>query len=422
MSVAGLDAVVTASPVNVRYLTGYACRAEGLFEEWMLRPGGTTAPAQEAFAILRPVGDATLLVAAGVAPDALRCATDDIRVFGRPPYDEPVVRRHLPGELLPVLTAQEHVMGDDAPTGLIALLRHLGLADAVLGIDRDGMAPHTVANLAEALPKATFRNCSNLLRLTRMVKDAFELELLERSAAINEQSAHEVLAAALPGDSIHKLRSEFVRYVCAAGADFGHFATGEWGLGGSTSSGYVLADGDVLCVDFGCRAAGYFADAGVTVALGALRPELYRRYEALRAAILEVGIDAMAPGVAASAVHHAMASYLAGEGLTGAFPTGHGIGLEVRDYPIVVPDTGLRIADDTVDVPADVLLEEGMVVNLEVTQFIPGVGSLEVEVTTLVTGAGARPFVTQERSEPLAPDFTLTRQRQRRSNLTRDSA
>jgi Xaa-Pro aminopeptidase len=131
-------------------------------------------------------------------------------------------------------------------------------------------------------------------------------------------------------------------------------------------------------------------------------------------AVVGVDRDGMAPRTVANLAQ-------AGRGLTGTFPTGQ-VGLEVRGYPIVVPDTGLRIADDTVGVPADVLLEEGMVVNLEVTQFIPGVGSLEVEVTTLVTGSGARPFVTQERSEPLAPDFTLTRQRQRRSNLTRDSA
>jgi Xaa-Pro aminopeptidase len=101
-------------------------------------------------------------------------------------------------------------------------------------------------------------------------------------------------------------------------------------------------------------------------------------------AVVGVDRDGMAPRTVANLAQ-------AGRGLTGTFPTGHGIGLEVRGYPIVVPDTGLRIADDTVGVPADVLLEEGMVVNLEVTQFIPGVGSLEVEVTTLVTGSGARP-------------------------------
>jgi Xaa-Pro aminopeptidase len=121
----------------------------------------------------------------------------------------------------------------------------------------------------------------------------------------------------------------------------------------------------------------------------------------LRAAILEVGAAAVAPGVRASSVHHAMADHLAGEGVNGCFPHGHGLGLEIRDYPILVPDTGLRIADDTVDVAADLPLEAGMVVNLEVTQFLPGVASLEVEIGLVVTETGARPLAAQERAAPV---------------------
>jgi Xaa-Pro aminopeptidase len=109
----------------------------------------------------------------------------------------------------------------------------------------------------------------------------------------------------------------------------------------------------------------------------------------------------MRPGVRASAVHHAMADHLAARGITAVFPHGHGLGLELRDYPILVPATGLRIADECVDVDSDLELEPGMVVNLEASVFIAGVASVEVEITTVVTDGGARPFVPQDRSQPV---------------------
>lgn len=32
-------------------------------------------------------------------------------------------------------------------------------------------------------------------------------------------------------------------------------------------------------------------------------------------------------------------------GFTASYPHGHGVDLEVRDYPTIVPDNGLRIQD-----------------------------------------------------------------------------
>ena len=42
-----------------------------------------------------------------------------------------------------------------------------------------------------------------------------------------------------------------------------------------------------------------------------------------------------------------------------------------------------------------------MVVNLEVSLFLPGVAGLEVEATMLVTEHGARQLVEQDRARPL---------------------
>jgi Xaa-Pro aminopeptidase len=97
-----------------------------------------------------------------------------------------------------------------------------------------------------------------------------------------------------------------------------------------------------------------------------------------------------------------MADALDACGVAGCLtPHGHGVGLEVRDYPIVVPANGLRIRDDCIDEPADLPLEENMVLALEVSQYLPGIGSLHHERTFVVSGDGGRQLVAYEREAPI---------------------
>ena len=93
---------------------------------------------------------------------------------------------------------------------------------------------------------------------------------------------------------------------------------------------------------------------------------------------------------------------MAARGVTATFPHGHGLGLEIRDYPILVPDNGLRISDDCIDEPSNLPLEENMVINLEVTIMAPGIGSVEIEQTFVVTANGSRPLVEQNRGIPIS--------------------
>ena len=90
-------------------------------------------------------------------------------------------------------------------------------------------------------------------------------------------------------------------------------------------------------------------------------------------------------------------------GIAVSFPHGHGVGLEVRDYPILVADTGLRIRDDCVDEPADLPLEENMVLNMEAMVFALGEASVHIEQSFVVGAAGAEPLVEQDRSSPFIP-------------------
>ena len=98
-----------------------------------------------------------------------------------------------------------------------------------------------------------------------------------------------------------------------------------------------------------------------------------------------------------------MRTYLAEHGITACFAHGHSFGLEVRDYPIIVEDSGLRLHDDCIDVPADLPLEIDMVINLEAPLYLSGAASLHLEQTFLVTAAGGQPLVPLERRQPFQP-------------------
>jgi Xaa-Pro aminopeptidase len=88
-------------------------------------------------------------------------------------------------------------------------------------------------------------------------------------------------------------------------------------------------------------------------------------------------------------------------GISGSNAHGHGIGLEVRDYPIIMPNNGLRIRDDCIDISADVPLEADMVINLELPLYLFGAGSLHMEQTFLITPEGCRRMDSDEPTRPL---------------------
>ena len=84
----------------------------------------------------------------------------------------------------------------------------------------------------------------------------------------------------------------------------------------------------------------------------------------------------------------------------GSFPDaivqGHGLGVEIREYPLLVPPVDERLRDDCVDVSADLELEAGMVVNLEASLFGLGDTSLHMEETYLITENGAEALTRSE--------------------------
>jgi len=392
----GLDVLVATSPVNITYFSGYYCWLDPLFKDYMMVPGAPSHLAQR-YALLTSDGEVSLVVSPQFAVNAADLGVNELHFFGGTGLDFSLEAKALPEQARGWYDHLRAPIPNVTPTdALLTIIKTRGLAR--IGIEVEGLTPPARDELLRRLPNA--KDCTNLIRLIRMVKSDEEIRRLARAAEISEIAAMEALSR--PGGRVTDMVHHYRARIAGLGADFDHFAYGMYGMGIATEPAHILSQDSVEYVDFGCRYQYYSSDSGTTLAYAELPPALESRYVALQAC-MDAGKKLLRPGVKASVVQAAMQQTLKDYAITESFPHGHGVGLEVRDYPILVPDSGLRIRDDCVDVPADLPLETNMVVNLEAPLFLAGVGSLHIEETYLITADGYQPLVAQERSRVFIP-------------------
>lgn len=398
----GLDALVAASPVNITYFTDYYIWIDGLMKEYMVKPGGS-ADLSQGYALFPHEGEPALAVTSSMlAVNGVDLWVKDLRISGDSGLDWSLAPRSLSDRMGVMYARVKDAPGYGTTTEALAgALSDRGLSGGTLGVEADGMTEGRYAQLRQALPDARLLDCSNLIRLLRMVKTGDEIERLEQAAQISEAAAMTAMEQARPGENVQDVIRRFRSELGRRGADLDHFAFGVHGLGIATEPDFILGESDVEYVDWGCRYRSCYSDTGTTFAMKPLTDDMQDRFDALRAS-MDAGLAAIRPGVPASAVQAAMQDVVDDAGLA-MYPHGHGVGMEVRDYPILAPDNGLRVTDGCVDVPSDLPIEENMVLNVEAPLCLAGVGSLHLEQSVVVTENGSRPLVEQQRQKPVFP-------------------
>lgn len=394
----GLDALITGSVVNVGYFAGYFCWLDSLFREYMSLPGGSSN-LPEAYVVVTRDGDVVLLVNSLWSANTLSLVGVEVRTFGNADFD----LAETPQDRLqhdPILTA---LRNQDYPLiavqALTQIVEHMGLANSRIGLEMDGMPHERRVSIISRLPSAELRDCSNLIRVIRAVKSPDEIALLSQAASIAEKATAAAVSLAGPGVDAAEMLRRFHEQIASHGAQFDHFAFSPAGLGIAVESDYKFSGDEVMYIDFGCSYYHYLSDSGITLALRSLPQPLEQRYTAINSSIA-VGAEALRPGIKASQVQLLMMREFSTHGFGACFPHGHGFGLEVREYPILVPETGLALRDGCIDVSSDLSLEPGMVINLEASTFLPYVGSLQVEKSFVVTATGNQELIEQHREQP----------------------
>jgi Xaa-Pro aminopeptidase len=131
----------------------------------------------------------------------------------------------------------------------------------------------------------------------RLVKDAHELNVMRRAAAISATAHQRAIRAARPGRYEYELEAELLHEFRRSGAEFPAY----WPIvaGGANacvlhyvSNDAVLRDGDLVLIDAGCELAGYASDITRCFPVGA-------RFSAAQREVYELVLAAQAAAIAA---------------------------------------------------------------------------------------------------------------------------
>jgi len=321
---AGLDAMISCSPENFAYLTGFVVPSQPLIRH---RHAMTIVTADAKAAIFGVDMEATTIKRR--KPDA------PTRIWAE--------------------------FTDSAMLVLADQLKTLGLESARIGIEMDYLSAGDFARLAKTLPNATFEPDEAILARLRQIKTKDEIELLRRLSRIADRSITDALAAVKAGDSEMDIAAHMTRNIYTLGAE--HFklmivATGERSqLPNVGPSERRLQRGDVCRVEIFSVIAGYQAGVCRTAVVQEAPPNAEKIWQNLVECKYLI-MDMIKPGASCRAIYEAFLRKLSELNLPPISFVGHGIGLHLHEDPYIgrTPEIGKT---------GDAQLEAGMVLGVE---------------------------------------------------------
>nr|WP_262985731.1 Xaa-Pro peptidase family protein [Paenibacillus sp. PL91] len=255
-----------------------------------------------------------------------------------------------------------------------------------LGIEKNHLTLQRYETLSETLEAEQFVDVEAPLTNMRAIKSADEIARLKNAARLVEQVLRDGLKHVKAGVTEMDIAAELEYAMKKAGVSPAFSTTVLSGEKSALPHGATgnrpIKRGDMLLFDMGVAADGYLSDITRTFAVGDVDDKLIEIYETVLEANLQ-GISAVCPGAVLGEVDHAARQCIASRGYGEYFThrVGHGLGIEVHEYPSVHGDN------------RD-LLREGMVITIEPGIYLPGIGGVRIEDDVLVTSTGAELLTT----------------------------
>jgi len=236
--------------------------------------------------------------------------------------------------------------------------------------------------LKENLPLgASLVPIGRIVEERRMLKSPSEIDIIRRSVNLNSEAYSRVLKRIRPGVRELDVAAEIEFQMKMLGAEKPAFDTiiaagPHAAFPHAHPTSYRLMGNELLLIDMGASLEGYCSDMTRTIHLGKPPQRIREMYRAVLESQL-AGIDAVRPGVTAGQVDAAARNVLRKHKLDEYFvhSTGHGLGLEIHEAP------RLDSKDPT-------KLEAGMAITIEPGAYIEGLTGIRIEDTVLVTRTG----------------------------------
>lgn len=283
---------------------------------------------------------------------------------------------------------------------------------AKVAFELDRLPYSEVLRLVKAFGCSETLNCSPLLGNARAVKTDYEVEKIRESGVRHAHVYNSICSVFRPGMTDCELQIEMERLLRLDGClgifriagesmelFMGNVITGDnadapspydFAMGGEGMdaslpvgcNGSVIRPGSTLMVDMNGNFTGYMTDMTRSFYVGTLN-EMAAKAHNLSIEIHNRLKASMKPGTAAKDAYNeamamveeaGMADYFMGHRQQAGF-IGHGVGIEVNEWPVIAPRSRHMI-------------EKGNVIALEPKFVIPGVGAVGVENTYIVTDNG----------------------------------
>jgi Xaa-Pro dipeptidase len=337
----GWDGVLLTSPISVAYFTGFVCDPHERFLGFWIGQNG------KAVLFVPSLEKDNAAASLAGAPDICIVPITDTE----DPYE--VVRG----------------------AGLKGVKR--------LAVEKDHLRLSQAEKLQAALGEVRLFDVGGTVARMRNRKADWEVERIKEAVRIIEEVMEEGIKRVKPGMTEVELVAELEYLMKQKGADEPSFGTTvlagkNSALPHGTPGTTKIEKSGFLLIDMGVFKDGYCSDITRTFIVGDATDEMKKIYEAVREAV-EAATSAVVVGRPLAEVDQAARDVIekAGYGQYFTHRVGHGLGLEIHEYP--------SVHGENQDV-----IEAGMTFTIEPGIYVPGVGGVRIEDDIYVAESGAQ--------------------------------
>lgn len=283
----------------------------------------------------------------------------------------------------------------------------------IIGMELDVLPANMYFQFKKIFSNASITDISTDIRLTRAVKSDYEIELMKKAAAMSDRLAAKVPEFLEDGKTEIQVAGELEAYARTLGHQgfvrmrmwgsevfYGHIMsgasaavpsylsspTGGSGTSPATAQGpgfNKIRKNETILVDYTFGLDGYLSDHTRIFSIGSPPDKLLKAHEAMLE-IQNTARQKALPGMVSGDLYELMmkmadekgySKYFMGAGERKIKFTGHGLGLELDEFPFIAKGQTLA-------------LEKGMTIALEPKIVMPGIGVAGIENTHVVTDNG----------------------------------
>lgn len=248
----------------------------------------------------------------------------------------------------------------------------------------------SVQSLKEKAGVEEFAVVDDVIKELRMIKTPEEIEVIKRACGIADKAMLVAIEEVREGVREREVAAKMEYVMKMEGAEKTAFDTiiaSGWrsALPHGVASDKRIERGELVVIDEGALFNRYHSDITRTVVVGSPNEKQREIYEIVLEA-QKKGVEEARPGITAKELDTIVRDVIAEYGYGDYFihSTGHGVGLEIHEWP------GINQNDETV-------LKPGMVITVEPGIYLPKFGGVRIEDTIVITENGAERLTKTER-------------------------